>query len=153
VKHYNEIAKKFPKETGGSSREITLEKWPIEKLNYLKEYIIEYAMEKKKKIEFTHNGRIIKCEPQVLGVLKGKTQLLESQTEGESSSWKRFNFDEIDITKLKTTQEGFDKPKTYPSVEENLWDRKLNEAKYEGGIISISQLIEEEEKRMLGIGK
>jgi hypothetical protein len=142
VKNYNKSAEKFPQETGGYSRVIELKKWPAQRLNYLKEYIIWYAIEQRKKIEFTHNGRIIKCEPQVLGILKGISQLFASETKGESSCWSRIKLDEIDITTLKITEEKFEKPKPFPPKEESLWDRKINETKYDGR--TISDLINED---------
>jgi hypothetical protein len=66
----------------------------------------------------------------VLGVLEGNAQLLASKAEGESSSWRRINLDEIDITTLKITEEEFDKPKTFPPNKENLWDKKIYETYY-----------------------
>jgi hypothetical protein len=48
VKKYNESTGKLAK-TGVKSRIITEEKWSIEKLNYLREYMIEDAMKKHKK--------------------------------------------------------------------------------------------------------
>jgi hypothetical protein len=90
----------------------------------------------------------MKCEPQVLGTLQGKTQLFASSTEGESSSWIRINLDEIRM--LKITHEGFAEPKTYPSVEEKHWDRKIKETDYGGWTVSslIKDYEEDEEDEL-----
>lgn len=47
VKNYNESRSNFAKETGRPTpRKVGPDNWPIEKLNYLKEYIVDYSAQK-----------------------------------------------------------------------------------------------------------
>ncbi|WP_323909637.1 WYL domain-containing protein [Aeromonas caviae] len=92
------------------------------------EDLIIQAINKKKLIEFTYQGRPRTAEPHVLGITNGIKQVLCYQTGGHSSrgnlpDWRRFDLHQI--VGLRIVDATFPGKRAYPSGRHSSFDRRI----------------------------
>jgi predicted DNA-binding transcriptional regulator YafY len=90
--------------------------------------LIAQAINQKKLIEFTYQGRHRVTEPHVLGITNGIKQVLCYQTGGHSSrgnlpDWRRFDLHEM--VGLKVLDTTFPGKRPYPSGRHSSFDHRI----------------------------
>jgi predicted DNA-binding transcriptional regulator YafY len=89
--------------------------------------LIKQAISQKRLIDFSYHNQHRIAEPHILGMLKGVTQVLIYQVDGESSNrlpdWRRVNVDEI--LNLKILDDTFPGQRSSPSGRHSSWDIHL----------------------------